>query len=92
MARASPVNDQEMGGLDPLGLGQESAELIVDLLGVARPGESETLGDTRHVRIDGKGGNAKGIAEDDIGGLPSHARQLHELGEGPRDLSPVTPP
>ena len=43
MARAPPVNDQEMSGLDPLGPGQESAELIVDLLRVIRPSESETL-------------------------------------------------
>src|SRR5712691_371933 len=81
MARAPAVNDQKMGGLDPLGPGQESAELIMDLLRVVRARESEALGDARHVRIHGQGRNAEGIAEHDIGRLAPHPGQLHELFE-----------
>src|SRR5713101_5744352 len=87
VAGAPAVNDQKRCGLDPLGSGQESAELVMDLLRVVRARESEALGDARHVRIHGQGRYAEGIAEHDIGRLPAHPGQLHELFERARDLS-----
>src|SRR5215470_1329872 len=81
-AGATPVNDEEMGRLGPARLGQERGEIIVNLLGIFRPGEPEPLAHACHVRVHGDGGDAEGVAEHDVGRLAPHAGKRDELLEG----------
>src|SRR5262249_25236762 len=59
-AGATPVDDEEMGRLGPAGPGQERAQIVVNLLGVFRPGKPEPLAHPCHVRVHGDGGNVEG--------------------------------
>src|SRR5262245_15717064 len=89
-AGTTSVDDEEMRRLGPAGPGQERAEIVVNLLGVFRPGEPEPLAHPCHVSIHGDGGNVEGVAEHDVGRLAPDAGKRDELLEGAGDSAAVT--
>src|SRR4029453_12109653 len=81
--------DEEMAGVRPLRPGDDGAEIVVNLLRIGGPGQAQPLGHTGDVSVHGEGGDAEGIAEHDIGGLPPHPGQRGELLQRARHLAAV---
>lgn len=61
-------------GIDPILFGKHLHQLFLHLFGGLALGQAQPLGDTKHMGIHRKGGDAKGIGQDHIGGLASHTR------------------
>ncbi len=76
-----------MAELDLIFLGDNGDEVGLDFVGVGLIGESEALGDAGDVAIDANARDAKGVAEEDIGGLAADAGEFEEVVEVARDFA-----
>src|SRR5215207_3370945 len=88
LADLAAVGDEEVREEHPVALGDEFHEVALDLLGRGVRGEREASGEARDVRIDDDaGGDAEGVAEDDVRRLARDAGEpeqlLHPLGHAP---------
>lgn len=76
------VGDHAVRKVDPFPLGQQPHQVLFDLDRVGVPGETQPLAQACDMSIDDHAGrNAKGGAQDDVGGLATHARQLDQRGQ-----------
>ena len=74
------MRNQKMTELCPLGTREEGHEIAFDLLRIFMLGQAETSGDPADVGVDHHAAcDAKGIAQNDVRRLASHARQRHQL-------------
>jgi hypothetical protein len=83
------VRDEPVAGERPVLLGQRDREVPLDgeRLGLLR--ESQPPREAAHVGVDRDRGDAEGVAEHDVRGLPPHPGQRLERGAIGRDLAVV---
>jgi hypothetical protein len=85
------VEDETPRRLDPLLSREEAAQILLDDLRVAGPGEAEPAGHARHVPIDGHRRDAEGVPEDDRCRLATDAPEpdepVHVAGDLPAELA-----
>ncbi len=67
--------------------GHGRAQLLLDDLGIVGPGDADPVGDAKDMPIDGKPRHAERVAEDDVGGLASDARQFDQRVHRARHLA-----
>src|SRR3990172_12860138 len=85
IARGPAVSLEEMTAPGPLGLREHFSKLDLHFVGAHRFGKPEALGDPEDVGVDGDGLLPVGVAQHDVGGLPSHPRELDQFFEGLRN-------
>jgi hypothetical protein len=73
------VQDQRVGRQRPVFGRHRLTQLLLDDLGILRPGNPESIGYAKHVAIDGQAGDAERMAEDNVRRLAPDTRQLHEI-------------
>lgn len=78
--------DESVRQLSPLALREQVHEIGFDPISIRLLGPAESKGKPRHVSIDRDSRDAKGIAEDDVGGLAAHPGQSHKISEPGRHL------
>ena len=87
---APPVEDESVAKLRPAGLGEERLKVLLDILGIIPPSESEAAGHAPDVRVhDDAGRDAAGVAENHVGGLAAHPRELDKVSHDTGDLARV---
>src|SRR5438093_2549984 len=77
-ADAPAVEDQRVGGARPPLRRHRAGQLRLDLDRVVAFRDADAVRHTQHVAIDRQSGDAKRVAEDDVGRLAPDARQLDE--------------
>ena len=83
------MEDQHVAEHRPVLAGEERPDLVLDGDRVRLLGPAQPAGDAPEVGVDRDPRDTEGVAEDDVGGLATDARQLDEVLEAARDLSPV---
>src|SRR6478609_6316253 len=82
--------DQQVGDHRPILLRKEGDERLLDLHRICPGGETESVAETRDVRVDDNAVVAsEGVAEDDVRRFASYTGKLHECVHFGRDFTAV---
>jgi hypothetical protein len=78
-ADAAAVILHQVAKAHPLFLGNNFDEISFDFVGIGLGGETKSLRETHHVRIDADGLFAEGVSKNNIRGLSADAREADEI-------------
>lgn len=88
VADLAAMVDELVGEGDPMVLGQDAHEFLLDFLGCIPFGEAKAAGNAEDMGVDDDAfGLVEADAEDDVGGLAGGAGNGDEFSEGLRDLA-----
>lgn len=89
-AAATAVPDEEMGKEGPVRLRHDFDQGLFHFHGIVLTGQAHAAGEPPDMGVhDDALSQVEGVAENHVGGLSSHARQLVEVFHGLRDLPAV---